>query len=180
MATTKALNDLPLEKLIGEPLQAAAKAQLAMAQSNLEAMVKLASQPNQVVSLSKKEGNDTKAISISVPVLAMVEPVNLSIEKLTSSFTFEVSTLQDEESMTSGSLKGSISGKGLLSGLLGVEASGNLEKNSTSKSSYSERGQLNISVLATRTGHTRAMQTILDAAFESISISTTPASDDGQ
>lgn len=165
--TTKALSDLPLDKLVGDPMIAAAKAQVEMAKSNLRSIKEMEGQ-NETFEFQSDSGESTQTTTITVPTIAVVEPTNLSIEEINSTFTFEVSTLQDETSTKEGSLKGSVSGSGLLSGLLGIEASGNLESKKSERSSYNERGKLNIQVRATRTGHSKAMQTIIDAALDAV------------
>ena len=167
MATTKALSDLPLDKLVGEPMIAAAKAQLQMAQSNLQSLQAMNGQ-TETFNFEKSANSQTSTTTVTVPTMAVVEPANLAIEEVINNFTFEVSTLQEENDETEGCLKGSVSGSGLLSGLLGIEASGNLQSHSAERSSYNERGKLNIQVKATRTGHSKAMQTIIDAALDAV------------
>ena len=165
---TKALNDLPLDKLISEPLNAAANAHVALSKANLAILKELSVENNTFEFTTKDPQNNEKKITVSVPTLAVVDLPCFSIDRLTNEFTFEVSTIQDSMEEKEGSLKGSASAGGFISKFVDFNLEAGYNKTNRTTSSNSERGKLNISVTATRTGYSKGMQTILDAAVKAI------------
>ncbi|WP_020613364.1 DUF2589 domain-containing protein [Sediminispirochaeta bajacaliforniensis] len=169
--TTKALRSLPLSKLIGDPLIAAAKAHAELSKMNLETIKKYAeTEPQKLDFDFTDENGATKKVTVSVPLLALVQPPLLNINKVVNEFTFDVSTLQDETQQTDGSLKGNASVGGVLSSFVDLSLSGSLSQNTTRKNSYSERGKLNIRIEASGAEPTEALKMIVESSLTAITV----------
>lgn len=165
---TAALNDLSLEKLIGEPLQAAAKAHETMVNTNLKILENLAKKGNQTFTFERAGGTD---ISVSVPTMALVDLPFFSIDSLTNEFTFEVSSIQATSEEKVGSLSGSASAGGFVSKFVDLKLEAGYNKTNRSSTSDNARGKLNIRVTASKAGYSKGMQTLMDAAVKSITAS---------
>ena len=169
--TTKALSSLPLIKLIGDPLIAAAKAHAELSQVNLDTIKKYLNAEPQKLSFDFSDDQGTaKKVTVSVPLLALVQPPLLNIDKVVNEFTFDVSTLQDETRKTDGSLQGNASTAGVLRSFVDISLKGSLEQNKTRRNSYSEKGKLNIRVEASAAEPTEALKMIVESSLKSISI----------
>ncbi|MDO6557617.1 DUF2589 domain-containing protein [Paraglaciecola chathamensis] len=179
--TTKALNELPLSKLIQEPLSAAAKAHLEISNANLEALINIASQPNQQFKFTSQfppggdgGGNPAPAatVVIDAPLVSLVDIPSFAITKIENNFSFEVSTIQEDLESKKGSLKGSASAGGLISKFVDFNLEAGYEKSASSRNTYNEKGKLNIHVTAVKVDAPKGLQTIIDAAIESITAQT--------
>lgn len=171
----KTLDTLPLKKLIGEPLHAAAQAHLELSKANLEAIKGYVAQPNTDLQFNYKDkdssGNEVdKHINMSVPVMALADLPSFSIDTLVNEFTFEVSCIQDESSEKEGSLKGSASSGGFFSKFVDFNLEGGYTKKQRNQVTNTEKGKLNITVTANRTGPTQAMTMIMEAATKAIKV----------
>lgn len=120
MADSKISNDftgLPMEDLIGAPLQAACKAQANLAYTTLEFIKQVGFAPENDSNNSKLIANtvdfkyktpnpngaqdgDMQEASLSVPLLSIVKTPNLSIQNVNISFDMEVKSSEVEKDTT--------------------------------------------------------------------------------
>lgn len=169
--STKALNNLPLKKLIGDPLSAAAQAHLELTDANLEALKTYVVAGNIEFDFKYMDDADTnKTVTLNLPVMALVNLPLFSIDSLVNEFTFEVSTIQDQTEATDGNLRGSVSAGGFFSKFVDFNVEGGYTKKSSIQSTNSEKGKLHIRVEASRTGPTEALKMIMEAATKAITV----------
>ncbi|WP_428239556.1 DUF2589 domain-containing protein [Gynuella sp.] len=167
---TQALNDLPLVKLISEPLHAAAQAHVELSQANLKLLGDFIKQGNQTFNFAKEDQDGTKQnIAVTVPTIALVDIPFFSIDQLTNEFTFEVSSIQEVSDEKTGTLSGSASSAGFLSKFVDIKLEAGYNTTHKATTSNSERGKLNITVTASKGSPSKGMQTIIDAAIDAIS-----------
>lgn len=171
--TIQALNNLPLDKLIGEPLFAVAKAHMELSKNNIEILQNLSNEPNKTFTFTREEPDSngtpvTKTIAVTLPMLALIDIPNFTLDQFKNEFTFNVSSIQEDLETKKGTLSGSASAGGLISKFVDFKLEAGYDKTSSSKSTDSENGQLHITVTAKKTGQSVGMKNLMDAATKSI------------
>ncbi len=162
------LSDLPLSRLISEPLIGAAKAQQMLSQNSIDYINQLSQDKEKVeINVDVDQGNgQVTTQTVSMSKLLASDLSTLGITKVTNEFTFEISTIQTQSSSSQGELKGSASAGAFISKFVDISVNGSLNQQKSSKTTNSQRGTLNVQVEAERIPAPVGVQLIIDAALK--------------
>jgi hypothetical protein len=177
---------LPLESIIAAPLRGAVEAQAIAAAATkafLESMIDNDGNPitvkfkvakNGVVGgggVAGAGGQQGQTTTIEAPLLAMVPVPHLRIDSLTSTFKYEISSVQSQEATKNAVFGGNAGTVGLLSKFVSISLNGSVSSSSRESSSMNRSGSLELTVHASESPMPEGLASLLSILSKSIEAS---------
>jgi len=189
---SKQFGNLPMESLIGGPLQAVAKANAQLAATNAKFITDIGfkkddkgnpTETNMVTFGYEKNIQDPttgavtpQKMTIKAPLLAVIPLPSLKVTEARINFTMSVNSSTEDNSESSSEMGAEGSGRvGWGPFSVSVKVSGKTSSHSSSTRKSDNSAKYDVSVVALDGGPTEGMMRIIDTLCDSISENPTPA-----
>lgn len=160
---------LPLEFIIAAPLAGAVKAQAVVA-AGIKTFLEDFGKESVTFSAKSSAGTAAKAVSTTVPLLALVPVPHLRIDSLTVDFKYEISqVVADKASMEKG-VEGSVGTTGVLANFVAASFKGSVSSRSASESTVNRSGSLNITLHASEAPMPEGLSRLLSLLAHAVPI----------